>query len=241
MSPGLAPIVGHEGHHLDAGRRSGGWVGWSAVRLAACLVVVGCGGNGGEADAERVASSTTGPVMTTTTTMAAPSTTPAPSSTTATTAASPEVVLGPDGLGVVVFGDPADAVVTRLGELLGPPLDDRALGSCPTGEADRLVQFAELAVVLAGQGADQRFVAWDVGLASGGVPALRTAEGIGVGSTVAELRAAYPGGLEIVPDDAFGPRFEVRRPSGVISGTLSGTGPGDTVVTLGAGEASCGR
>ena len=150
------------------------------------------------------------------------------------------MVLGPDGLGAVHFGDPADAVLSRLTGILGPPVDDGPLGSCPTGAADRLVRFAELGVVLGGEGADQRFVAWDVGLAAGAYPELRTAEGIGVGSTVAEVRRAYPGAVQVVPDDAFGPRLEVAMPNGgSLTGTLTGTGPGDTVVTLGAGEASC--
>ncbi len=58
---------------------------------------------------------------TTTTTAAAPATTTAPPSTTA--AAAP-IVLRPDGLGVVKFGDGADKVVATLTARLGKPSSD---------------------------------------------------------------------------------------------------------------------
>lgn len=208
------------------------------------LLVAGCrpGDDGAALDRPEADA----PATTTTTT---PATTPSTSDTTTVPAvssppgppAAPEVVLAPDGLGVVRFGDPAVLVLDRLTTLLGAPLDDRPLGSCPTGQADRLVQFAELGVVLAGgEGAAQRFVAWDIGLASGAFPELRTEAGVGVGATVTELRSAYPGAVRVTGDDAFGPSFELRLPNGgVMSGTLTGTRSDDTVVTLGAGEASC--
>ncbi|MDP9005702.1 MAG: hypothetical protein M3N15_02140 [Actinomycetota bacterium] len=209
------------------------------IALVGCLALAGCRGDAG---GERSAGPppTTRVALSTTTSSTAGTVTTLETTTTTMTAEAPEVVLAADGLGVVSFGDPAAVVVSRLTEALGPPVDDQVLGSCPTGDADRLVQFAELGVVFAGTGAEQRLVAWDVGLASGAIPELRTAEGIGVGSTVADLRAAYRGRLDVVPDDAFGPRFEVRQPSGVLTGTLTGTTDGDTIVTMGAGEASCG-
>lgn len=214
---------------------------WGAAWLSLSLLLTGCREDADPAGLAPRPPTTISPLSTTSApSTSAPATAPDTSSTLPPAPSAPEVVLEPDGLGVVAFGDPADVVVTRLGEALGPPVDDRALGSCPTGEADRLVQFAELGVILAGKGEAERFVAWDLGLASGAFPELRTAEGVGVGSTLAELRAAYPTGLVVVPDAAFGPRFEVHRPPGVVSGTLAGTGDGDTIVTLGAGEVTCG-
>lgn len=156
------------------------------------------------------------------------------------TPARPAVVLAPDGLGVVRFGAEAEQVLTHLADVLGPANDDRRLGSCPSGAADRLVQFSELAVLIAGEGPSGRFVAWDVGPASGAFPPLATAEGIRVGSTVSELRAAYGPLLELSGDDPFGPAFAVRvPPPGALSGTTTGTGPGDTVTSLGGGRATC--
>ncbi len=209
--------------------------------LAGCAAAVACGGGTGGVDRVGRVPTTSEAAVTTTTTTTIPSTVipPASSSTTSTVPTTPEVVLDPDGLGLVAFGDPAETVVARLSAVLGPPVDDGPVGSCATGEADRLVQFGELGVVLAGNGTAQRFVAWDVGLGSGAMPALRTAEGVGVGSTLSDLRAAYSDRLVVVPDAAFGPRFDVHHPSGTMTGTLTGIGSADTVVTLGAGAASC--
>ncbi len=120
-------------------------------------------------------------------------------------------------------------MLAALAGVLGPPVDDRPLGSCPSGEADRLVQFGELAVLFGGG----RFVAWDAGPPSGALPPLTTAEGIGVGSSVAELRGAYGQRLQLDPDDPFGPVFEITTPPpGRLAGTLTGTGPSDTVASL---------
>lgn len=205
-----------------------------AAAVALPLVAAGCAGGEDEGGLSRPpATSTTAPATTTTTESA-----PSVSAPAATTAPAPaEVVLAPDGLGIAAFGDPAPAVLAGLAGVLGPPVDDRPLASCPTGEADRLVQFSELAVLLGGG----RFVAWDVGLASGALPPLATAEGIGVGSSLAELRAAYGERLRLDPEDPFGPGFEIATPPpGRLAGTLTGTGPADTVASLSGGTASCG-
>lgn len=151
------------------------------------------------------------------------------------------MVLGPQGLGIVSFGDDADPVVAELTALLGRASDDRPLGSCPSGEVDRVVAFAELAVLIGEREGSPRFVAWDLGLPSGALPELRTAEGVGVGTTVEALRAAYGSQLEIT-NDPFGPGFEVRVPApGRLGGTLTGTRPTDTVATLAGGLATCGE
>ncbi len=102
------------------------------------------------------------------------------------------------------------------------------------------MQFSELGILLAGPPGGQRFVAWDIGPASGAFPELATAEGISVDSTVAELRSAYGSRLEISGDDAFGPSFTVRVPApGALSGTLTGTAGSDTVASMGGGTATC--
>ncbi|HEV2070934.1 MAG TPA: hypothetical protein VGR26_14185 [Acidimicrobiales bacterium] len=202
-----------------------------AAAVTLSLLAGGCAGDGDELS-RRQPTSTTAPAATGTTAPAPP--TSAPPTTVPVPA---QVVLAPDGLGIVAFGDDGETVLAALAGVLGPPVDDRPLGSCPSGEADRLVQFAELAVLLGGG----RFVAWDVGPASGTLPSLATAEGIGVGSSVAELRAAYGERLRLDPDDPFGPVFEVTTPSpGRLGGTLTGTGPADPVATLSGGTASCG-
>lgn len=198
--------------------------------VALALVAIGCAGEDGGELSRPEPTSTTAAVTTTTTVPA----TSAPLGTTAPAAT--ELVLAPDGLGLAAFGEEADAVLARLAGVLGPPGDDRPLGSCPSGEADRLVQFAELAVLF-GRG---RFVAWDVGPPSAALPPLATAEGIGVGASLADVRSAYGDRLRVDPDDPFGPVFEVAVPApGRLAGTLTGTGPADTVASLSGGAASC--
>lgn len=171
----------------------------------------------------------------------APSTTADSTATSTTSPQAAQVVLGPEGLGAVAFGDPAEEAAAKLTRLLGRPTDDRPLGSCPTGEAERLVEFAELAVLIGDREGAARFVAWDLGEPSGAIPVLQTAEGVGVGATLAAVRTAYGDRLEIATDDPFGPSFEVRvPPPGRLGGTLTGTAATDTVATLRGGAATCG-
>ena len=202
----------------------------AAVTLS--LLAGGCA-DGDDDLSRRQPTSTTAPAVASSTVPAPPISAPPPT----TVPVPAQVVLAPDGLGIVAFGDDGETVLATLAGVLGPPIDDRPLGSCPSGEADRLVQFAELAVLFGGG----RLVAWDVGPASGTLPPLATAEGIGVGSSVAELRGSYGERLRLDPDDPFGPVFEITTPPpGRLAGTLTGTGPTDTVASLSGGAASCG-
>lgn len=210
--------------------------------VAVALVAASCGRGGDEDDAglARPPASTTVPPTSTSATL--PVLTTSVPTTIAPPTAPPSaqaLLLAPDGLGAVRFDDAADVVVDRLIAILGPPTDDSPLESCPSEGADRLVQFAELAVAIGGR----RFVAWDIGPTSGALPApLVTAEGIGVGSTQSELRSAYGDRLRLTPDDPFGPSFEVEVPApGRLGGTLTGTSATDTVSTLRAGDTNCGE
>lgn len=112
----------------------------------------------------------------------------------------------------------------------------------PHGEIERLVEFAELAVLIGDREGAARFVAWDLGPPSGALPPLRTPEGASVGTTLAELRGAYGARLEIRGDDPFGSGFEIQVPAGGrLGGTLTGTGSTDSVATLSGGVATCGE
>lgn len=209
-----------------------------ALLAAACAPDEGDGNSlarrGPSTTAERssAGSSPSGTVGPTTTTRATSTTVPAADG----------VVLEPFGLSVGDFGDEAATVLSALVMRLGPPGDDSAVRSCPSGEIDRLVQFAELAVLVATRGGVERFVGWDVGSPSRTRARLATAEGISVGSSLAELRSAYDARLELSPGDPFGPVFEIEVDAGGrLGGTLTGTTGSDTVATLFGGTASCGR
>lgn len=212
----------------------------AAVAVLALLAGACADGDDGAARLSRPVPLTTSTAPVSPSTSSTSTTSPSPTST---TSAATQVVLGPDGLGLVAFGDRADQVVVELTGVLGPPSDDRPLGSCPSGEVERLVEFAELAVSFGGSGDGEgtsRLVAWDVGPPSGALPPLTTAEGVGVGTTVAELRRAYGDRVDIGAVDPFGPGFEIQVPvPGRLTGTLSGTGANDTVATLAGGAATC--
>lgn len=228
------------GSALD-GRRSAGDVGRRLV-LALCLAGSAC--TGGETDGRALARQ-----VPSTTSVAPPrptTTSTAPASTTTSGAteepSADDVVLRPDGLGVVAFGDDAEVVLAELTARLGPPTDDGALPSCPSGEIDRLVSFAGLSVLFAATGGVERLVAWDLEPASQALPRPATAEGISVGSSLDELRSAYGALLELSSADPFGPGFEIDvGGGGRLGGTLTGTDRTDTVATLSGGSAGCAR
>ena len=214
-----------------------------AAVVALIVLVAACAGERGDGAAlnRRGPSTTATPPPPTSSGSAVPLPPPTTASTPTSVAATPGVVLGPTGLGVVDFGTEATVALAELRARLGAPVDDRPLGSCPSGEVDRLVQFSELSVLLAASGGTERFVAWDLGPRSGVLPPLATAEGISTGSTLSRLQAAYGERLELSEDDPFGPGFEIEVQSpGRLGGTLTGTSPGDTVATLSGGSASCG-
>ncbi|HEV2808870.1 MAG TPA: hypothetical protein VGV93_00545 [Acidimicrobiales bacterium] len=211
-----------------------------AVGLAA--LVAACAGRGDDgADLARSVASTTGEGSSSS---SSPSTAAAPATTAAPTLTSllpvGDIVLGPLGLGVVDFGVEAATALAALEARLGPPVDDRPLGSCPSGEVDRVVQFAELSVLIDVAGGTERFVAWDLGEPSTGRPRLTTTEGIGIGTSVAELRSVYGDRLRLSGDDPFGPAFEVEvGPPARLGGSLTGTSDNAVVATLSGGTASC--
>ena len=76
-----------------------------------------------------------------------------------------------------------------------------------------------------------------VGEPAGKAAGLQTAIGVGLGSSLADLKASYP--AVQISDDAYGPTFATSG-SGELSGTLSGTGS-DGFVTSIIGGKYCGE
>ncbi|MFQ5948231.1 MAG: hypothetical protein ACE5KX_05175 [Acidimicrobiia bacterium] len=200
-----------------------------------------------------LAATTTSTFVTTTTTP--PTTTSSTSSTsttstttTTTTAPSPTLLLEPDGLGVVDFGaDPATtiaAVTAALG--IDPDVDtglihffENPYGTCPMPQV-RGVEWGKLVLLFTNRNGPEEFADWSYAdrfdKPGAGPHDLTTAEGIGLGSTVAELEAAYGASLEIFDSEIFGPVFHVDRlTENALFGTLTGAGPGDAARSLSAG------
>jgi len=199
-----------------------------------------------------------------------PVTTP-PTSTATATQPTPNVMLRPDGLGVAAFGATQQQTLSGLRRKLGPPDETGSwngatpFGTCP-GDT-RAMRWGRLYVLFtngptryAPDGSTWHLFAYQVDAVqrtkvdpqySGPTPppeppplrgdSPKTAAGIGFGSTVAELRAAYGGRLRI-SSGLPGPvhRFQVRLDAGELSGSLSGRTPSATITGLAAG-AVCGE
>lgn len=196
------------------------------------------GGADGEIPLARRPELTTVPAANSpTTTGIAPTTVaPAPPAT-ATPRASLE--LRPAGLGSVDFGTDAGVALAEFASVLGVPSDDDTLGSCASGEIDRVVRFGELSILLGG-GRGARFVGWDLGEPSGALAPLATAEGVTVGSSLDDVRRAFGTRFTLLANDPFGAAFEVEVGApGALTGTLTGVGGDDRVATLSGGAASC--
>jgi hypothetical protein len=194
---------------------------------AVALSVAGCSGGGDKNPATTTTSSvavTTVPVATTTA-----STTSAPGATTPTPTTAPAavaVVLRPDGLGVVAFGATKDATLTALTAAFGP-VDETGTGCELAGPDVTTARWDELRVQFVGQ----MFDSYNVRPANGAEPVLglKTEAGVGVGSTVAQLQAAYGSRLTIpgLPPEFGGDDFAVSFPGTdrKILGSLSNTTP----------------
>jgi hypothetical protein len=177
--------------------------------------------------------------------------TPVPPVTTGPTAASADArVLTSDGLdGLATFGEPQARVEARLRARFGAPNEDRSwnqsvqqeFGVCP-GDRHRFLRWGRLFVLFTdgptkySPAGGWHFFAWyaDNHQGTGSLdPA--TAAGIRVGSTVADLRAAYGGSVRIFkgpPTAGF--------VTGGIHGLLSNTPTSGRVIQLSAGEV-CGE
>jgi hypothetical protein len=179
-------------------------------------------------------------------------------------------VLGPDGLAVAAFGVAEQAALAALERQLGPP-DERGswdaaspFGTCP-GPV-RAVRWGRLYVLFtSGPTRYEDRGRWhlfayqvdairrtaidpnDTGPTPPDPPPLRgpsprTAAGIGFGSTLAELRAAYGQRVQVsYGEPGMVHRFRVRLgAAGELSGSLSGSTPAATVTGIAAG-ARCGE
>ena len=154
--------------------------------------------------------SRTAPVPTTQTSVTTAATTTAPTTTTAapattTTVLQVEIELGTDGLGDLVFGDATTVVVEVLTDLLGPPTpgDEYPYGAHPLRHL--YWENVGLAVVFSDYAffrddGVEHLAGWAHGpyvgdLAGSSYAAtswpLRTAAGVGIDSTLADLQATY--------------------------------------------------
>ncbi len=198
-------------------------------------------------------SASTTTTETTTTTTTAPSTTT--TSTTTTIPPSDVLILGSENIDGIPFGTDDETAITTLDEYLGEPVSDtgwvpptdaqgnQIYGPCP-GTEIRVVEWPNLTTVYtdaatpwAAAGVKHLFfysyVLYDFDFWD-----LTTAEGIGLGSTVQDLRDAYGDTVDITSDE-FGDYYSVTVPApGALWGFLEG--PDGTVNSI-QGGVGCGE
>lgn len=184
----------------------------------------------------------------------APTTEPEPEVTEPPTSTEPpvirELVLRESGLGSASFGAEPDGVIEYVTSFLGAPTADTdwaptdEFALCQGTEVRRVewgvmrLSFGDASPAVSGR---RHFYAWHYGVVGevGGEPqGLRSGDGITVGSSVADLREAYPD-VEIYEGDEelFPPGFEITRD---FYGLLTGTGDDDSVTEMFSGYVCAG-
>jgi hypothetical protein len=167
-----------------------------------------------------------------------PASSPDTEITTSTTGLNPaELVLSADGLGPLRFGTQAAQALSGLTQAFGraaPPtrITDAACG------ATRIFKWNNLAVLVnetSGRfGTPAGLVGWSLGAEAPSPLGLKTDKGIGIGSTVKALKAAYGNSVAIASADK-GPAFRITTASGVVAGELDALGDAGKVRSLQAG------
>ena len=126
-----------------------------------------------------------------------------------------------------------------MGFELGPPDKDTPVPPGASCGATRSLQWADLAVFVndtpnAPTG-KSGFLGWYDGVASPKPPlGLLTDKGIGVGSTVGQLKAAYGPDVSISRGEQ-GAGFNLTAQTGILLGQLSGQTDGDHIKNIQAG------
>lgn len=154
------------------------------------------------------------------------------------------LVLAPDGLGPVAFGQPEEGVLTRLIEMLGDPVDDSA---APCGDRPgRWVRWGGLTAYFA----DGTFHGYLSGIyfpPDSPELMIGTTDGVGLRATAGELTATYGDRLEWFdqpatdfgnPVDPFGiDGFDVASPAPTgLGGYVQGGREEGRVITFLAGQ-----
>lgn len=172
------------------------------------------------------------------------------SGTVVTTLPADSIDLRADGLGDAIFAAEPEGVIAYLSSVLGTPTSDTGWVSAPErtcpGTEVRSLSWGDLAVLFGDQSTvstDRRhFFEWSYGPAAGEVitplgMATSAPASIGVGSTVVQLRAAYPTATLFAGDELVGPSALITEglfafvtntgSSGVVTALVGGFGCGE--------------
>lgn len=197
------------------------------MALPVVLGTAACSGGG-----DKESATTTTAEQTTTST--APTTTSVPLS-------KDQIVLAADGVGAIKFGtDNAANVLKRFIEALGPPEKDQRLPAGTACGATRRFVWANFQVLvnevtsMSGAG-KPGFAGWFLGPLAGAALDFKTDKGIGIGSTVADIKAAYGTDHQIARGEQ-GWGFTITAPGGIIIGQFDGGADTNKVKNIQAGN-----
>lgn len=198
---------------------------------------------------------TTSSTLSTTTSTTTTSSTTSTTTTTTTVPPSEVLILGPENIDGIQFGSDAEEAISSLENVLGAPVSDtgwvppvnsegvQVYGPCP-GTEIRLVEWPNLTTVYTNAATSwapegtRQFFFYSYVLYDADYLKLKTAEGIGLGSTVDDLRAAYGDNVDIVSDE-FGDYYSITVPApGALWGFLDA--PNGTIVSI-QGGIGCGE
>ena len=147
------------------------------------------------------------------------------------------LVLAPDGIGPLPFGMQAARAMNGLTQALGRAEKVTPVPATATCGATRIFRWKDFDVLInevtARSGGNPGLVGWSVGATAPSSVGLKTDKGIGIGSTLAAVKAAYGPAVTVA-----GTTFAIRGGNNVITGELEGSKDTARVKTLRAG-ASC--
>ena len=161
-----------------------------------------------------------------------------PESTEPTTATTPlsmaALVLAPEGIGPLPFGMQAARAMNGLTQALGRAEKVTPVPSADSCGATRSFRWKNFDVfvneVSSRSGGNPGLVGWSLSATAPSSIGLKTDKGIGIGSTLAAVKAAYGSAVTVA-----GSTFAVRGANGVMSGEVEGGGDAARVRTLRAG------
>jgi hypothetical protein len=194
--------------------------------LPVVLVTAACGGGKKDDSASR----TSIPLTTEST---APTTTTLPLT-------KEQIVLSADGVGAIKFGTNAAHTIARFRQALGEPEKNQQLPAATACGATRRLVWANFQVLvnevssISGAG-KPGFVGWFLGPPTAAPLDFKTEKGIGLGSTVGAIKAAYGTDQQIARGEQ-GWGFTITVPGGIIIGQLDGGADANKVKNLQAGN-----
>ncbi len=176
-----------------------------------------------------------------TSTSAATTATTAESTTTTAPLTKDQIVLGADGVGAVKFQTNAAHTIARFMQALGNPDKNTPLPAGTACGATRRLHWANFQVLVNEVGGTSGagkpgFAGWYLGPLAGPTALdFKTEKGIGVGSTVGAIKAAYATDAQIARGEQ-GWGFTITAPGGIIIGQLDGGADGNKVRNIQAGN-----